>query len=282
MSFDSGSSPAQVLEPRVVPPGTWDALADSEGCKQLVERKIVLPILRQDLAQKHGLAPARAVLLFGPRGTGKTHFAPAIAARLEWALIEADLSTVGTYPARLASLFRQLFRLRDVVVFFDEFEHLGMSRAHDHIEGRPITNEFLKRMDGLSEGGRMLLICATNHVDELDPALLRPGRFDFVVPIGPPDAIARRRLLTDCLTRAEDAEVDLDRVVADVDGLTAADIVDVWNRAAQRPFERELSTGRGARVTTDDLLAAIAKHRPSLSREDLQLFESQEREFARL
>ena len=281
MSFDSGRTPTQVLEPTAVPPGTWDALAESEGRKQLVEREIVLPILRKDLARKHGLAPARAVLLFGPRGTGKTHFARAIAARLEWALIEADLSAVALYPARLARLFRQLFGLRSVVVFFDEFEHLGMRRAPERTEGRSITNEFLKRLDALSEGGQMLLICATNHVDQLDPALLRPGRFDFVIPVGPPDATARRRLLEGCLTRAQGAEVDLGRVVGAVEGLTAADIVEVWNRAAQRPFERELTTGRRAQVTTDDLLAAVATHRPSLSREDLEAFEHQVREFAR-
>src|SRR5919108_1729908 len=136
MSFDSRLSATPVLEPTAVPPATWDALTDSEGRKQLVERKIVQPILRGDLARKHGLTSARTVLLFGPPGTGKTHFARAIAGRLRWALIEADLSAVALYPARLARLFRQLFDLREVVVFFDEFEHLGMRRAPERTEGR--------------------------------------------------------------------------------------------------------------------------------------------------
>lgn len=265
-----------------MPPATWDALTDSEGRKELVERKIVLPILRRDLARKHGLAPAKAVLLFGPPGTGKTHFARAIAARLGWALIEADLSAVALHSARLARLFRQLFSLHEVVVFFDEFDHLGMRRVRDNAEGRPVTNELLKRLDALSDDGRLLLICATNHVDQLDPALLRPGRFDFVVPVGPPDSVARRQMLLDCLARAENADVDLERVASSTNGLTAADLGDVWNHAAQRTFERELTSGQGARVTTDDLLAAISTRRPSLSREDLAAFDRQVREFARV
>jgi transitional endoplasmic reticulum ATPase len=282
MSLDSGRSPTPALEPTTIPPSIWDALTDSEGRKRLVERKILLPLLRKHLARKHGLAPARAVLLFGPPGTGKTHFARAIAARLEWALIEADLSAVALHPVRLANLLRQLFGLREVVVLFDEFEHLAMRRAPDRTEGRSITNEFLKWFDTLVTDGRLLLVCATNHVDLLDPALLRPGRFDFVVPVEPPDAMARRQLFEECLTRAEAAQVDLDRIVSAAEGLTAADIAEVWNRAAQRSFERELTTGRSSPVTTEDLVGAIATHRPSLSREDLEAFEHQMRAFARL
>ena len=282
MSLDPRPPTAPTLEPTAVPPATWNALTDSEGRKDLVERKIVLPILRRSLARKHGLAAARAVVLFGPPGTGKTHFARAIAARLGWALIEADLSAIALYPARLARLFRQLFGLREVVVFFDEFEHLAMRRAPENAGGRPVTNEFLKWLDALSEDDHLLLVCATNHVDLLDPALLRPGRIDFIMPVGPPDAAARRHLLEDRLARSENADVDVERAVGAAEGLTAADIGEVWNRAAQRAFERELTSERGARVTTDDLLAAIATHRPSLSRDDLAAFERQVREFARV
>jgi transitional endoplasmic reticulum ATPase len=269
------------LEPTAVPPAAWDALADDDGRKRLVEQKIVLPILRKDLARKHGLQPPRAILLFGPTGTGKTHFVRAIAARLGWALIEADLSPVALYPARLAELFNQLFALRHVVVFFDEFEHLGMRRATQNAQTRPVTNEFLKRLDTVSKRGRLLLACATNHVDQLDPALLRPGRFDFVLPVGPPDAAARAQLLEERLSLAEETQVEIGRVVAATEHLTAADIVEVWNQAAQRAFERELANERTARVTTDDLLAAVATHRPSLSHEDLERFQRQVHQFAR-
>jgi len=279
---DSSLPPAPGLEPTAVPPTSWDSLADSEGRKQFIERKIVLPILKRDLARKHGLTPARAILLFGPPGTGKTRFARAIAARLEWALIEADLSSVALSSERLAGLFQQLFSLREVLVFFDEFEHLGMRRVQAATENRPVTNEFLKRLEGLSEGGRLLLVCATNHVELLDPALLRPGRFDFVVPLGPPDASGRRQLLENSLARSERVEVALDQAVAATEGLTAADIAEVWNRAAQRAFERELTTGRPTRVVTDDVLIAARTHRPSLSRANVEAFENQVREFARL
>jgi transitional endoplasmic reticulum ATPase len=282
MSRDAPSGTVSRLEPTAVPPAAWDALADSDGRKQLVEQRIILPILRKDLALKHGLQPPHAILLFGPTGTGKTHFVRAIAARLGWALIEADLSPVALYPARLADLFNQLFGLRQVLVFFDEFEHLGMRRGTQNTEGRPITNEFLKRLDAVSKRGRLLLACATNHVDQLDPALLRPGRFDFVLPLGPPDAAARAQLIQDRLSLAEETDVDIARVVAATEHLTAADIAEVWNRAAQRAFERELATARTARVTTEDLLAATATHRPSLGPDELDHFERQVREFARL
>jgi SpoVK/Ycf46/Vps4 family AAA+-type ATPase len=89
-------------------------------------------------------------------------------------------------------------------------------------------------------------------------------------------------MLEDCVSRGEDADVDLARVAGATRGMTAADIGEVWNRAAQRAFEREL-TGLGAdRVTTDDLLAAAETHRPSLRPDDVAVFERQVREFARV
>lgn len=282
MSSDPPPPSAPVPEPTAVPPAAWNALTDSGGRKELLERKIVLPILHRELAHKHGLAPARALLLFGPPGTGKTHFTRAIAARLGWALIEADLSAVALQPARLARLFRELFARREVVGFFDEFEHLGMRRAPDNAGGRPVTNEFLKGLDALSNDDNLLLVCATNHVDLLDPALLRPGRFDFILPVGPPDAAARRHLLEGRQACSENADVDLERASGAAEGLTAADIGEVWNRAAQQAFERELTSRRTARVTTEDVLTAVETHRPSLSPDDLAAFEQQVREFARV
>jgi transitional endoplasmic reticulum ATPase len=274
--------PSTVLKPVPVSPRAWEELAISDAGKQFVDHKVVLPLQRSELAGKHGLAPPRAVLLFGPPGTGKSQIPRAIACRLEWSLIEADLSTVVQDPVRLADLFRESFQREGVVVFFDEFEHLGLRRAPERADTRVLTNEFLKSVDALRDDGQLLLVCATNHVALLDPALLRPGRFDFIVPVGPPDGATRQQLLQSRVRRSDGARVDVDRVAAATDGLTAADITELWQRAAQQAFERELFTGRPTRVGTDDLLGSSENLRPTLSDEDRAAFERDARAFARL
>jgi transitional endoplasmic reticulum ATPase len=274
--------PSAKLKPVPVSPHAWEELAISDAGKQFVDRKIVLPLQRSELAGKHGLAPPRAVLLFGPPGTGKSQLPRAIASRLGWSLIEADLSTVVQDPVRLADLFRESFQREDVVVFFDEFEHLGLRRAPERTDTRVLTNEFLKSVDALRADGQLLLVCATNHVTLLDPALLRPGRFDFIVPVGPPDGATRQQLLQSRVRRSDGARVDVDRVAAATDGLTAADITELWQRAAQQAFEREFFTGRPTRVGTDDLLVSSENLRPTLSDEDRAAFERDARAFARL
>ena len=143
-----------------------------------------------------GSHPPRAVVLFGPPGTGKTTFAKAIASRLDWAFVEVFPSRLAADPAGLAGALRETFQrideLEHAVVLIDEVEEIASHRRGDPpspLQG--VTNELLKIIPAFRERPDRLLVCATNFIRSLDSAFLRHGRFDYVIPIGLPDADAQ-------------------------------------------------------------------------------------------
>jgi transitional endoplasmic reticulum ATPase len=144
-----------------------------------------------------------------------------------------------------------------------------------------ITNEFLKQIPRLREAQRHLLACATNWVARLDPAFLRPGRFDYVLPVGPPNADARRPIWRRYVEEITNEDVDFDAIVRASELFTPADIEFAARKAAQRAFEREYFEGTRQRAGTDDFLAAIGETRPTLTAEIVTSFEEETRRFAR-
>ncbi|MBI3965363.1 MAG: ATP-binding protein [Chloroflexi bacterium] len=250
----------------------WERLAGLTQLKSLIERRVVLPIHERTRAEKHGLTPPGAMLLFGPPGTGKTALAQAIAGRLGWPFIDVDLAMVALDSVRLRRLFARLFRLEQSVIFFDEFEHLGLKRDGQTGPVEPITVQLLRGLPKLRASGNVLVICATNYVRLLDPAVLRPGRFDLVLPIGPPEPADRHELLRWLLARHRRGVVDFERVVERSEGLTFADLQAVCQSAAQAAFEREVRHGGESRLETSDLLLALDQARPTLVGEEREAF----------
>jgi SpoVK/Ycf46/Vps4 family AAA+-type ATPase len=126
-----------------------------------------------------------------------------------------------------------------------------------------------------------LLVCATNWVGRLDPAFLRPGRFDYVLPVGPPDAEAREAIWKRYTEEITDQALDLGRLVVASELFTPADIEFAARKAAQMAFEREHFEGEHHRATTTEFLAAIEQTKPTLSEEIVASFQSDEQRFAR-
>jgi len=271
----------QDISPTQVEPGAWEALAGMAELKSQIERLVLLPVRERARAERHQLSLPGAILLFGPPGTGKTALARAISGRLGWAFVEVDLSMVALDSARLRRLFEQMFRLEEAVIFFDEFEHLGLKRDGHTMTVEPLTAELLRGLPTLHANGRVLAICATNYIRLLDPALLRPGRFDLVLPVGLPDAADRAALLQRLLERRPADTIDLAAVVARSEGLTPADLGAVCQRAAQAAFEREVEQGRETRIRTADLLAALERYNPTVSPEEMEAFTADAARFAR-
>ncbi|MFI8341590.1 ATP-binding protein [Streptomyces sp. NPDC085639] len=266
------------------PGGLWQKVAGMQREKQLIERRLVLPLAHPGLAAQHGVEPPRAVMLFGPPGTGKSTFAHATASRLGWPFLEL-------FPARLAAeyglasglnrRFDEIARLDHVLVFIDEVEEIAGTRSGADATAVGVVNELLKAIVRFRSQEGRLLVCATNDVTTLDPAFLRHGRFDYVLPIGPPDDRARTALWESYLALAG-AEADSAVLATASEGFTPADIAHVARTVSQVHFERTFDTGTRARPTTEDYLATIGGTRPTVSAAMAQEFARQTETFARI
>jgi GNAT superfamily N-acetyltransferase len=271
---------------RLLPPGLWQDMAGMEQEKQIIERRIIAPLAHPDVADRYGVRPPKAAILFGPPGTGKTSFAKAISSRLGWPFVELFPSRLaaaatGGLAASLRETFAELAELDELVLFIDEVEEIAAARSGASTAELGVTNELLKLIPAFREHDNRLLVCATNSIHLLDSAFLRPGRFDYVIPVGPPDQPARTAVWLRYLGVAN-ASVDVDRLVAESELFTPADIEFAARKGAQAAFEREILHGRGEPAVTDDYLTAIGDIRPTLTAAMLAEFTEDKAQFARL
>ncbi|WP_276814915.1 CDC48 family AAA ATPase [Desulfurococcus amylolyticus] len=275
-----------------VPSVHWDDIGGLEDVKQELREAIEWPMKYPHVFEKMGLEPPKGILLFGPPGTGKTLLAKAVATESGANFItvrgpEVLSKWVGESEKAIRQIFRRARMVAPAVVFFDEIDSIAGIRGSDPsgVIDR-IVNQLLTELDGIQPLRRVVTIAATNRPDLLDPALLRPGRFDRLVYVPPPDYNARLQIFkvhTRKLPLAGD--VNLDELARRTEGYTGADIAAVCREASLIALrERYRSTGTldVVKVGMEHFIKALEKVPPSLSKSDIEMYERLAKELKRV
>jgi cell division protease FtsH len=260
-----GRSQARRVQPDAQARVTFDDVAGiDEAENELVE--IVDFLKNPKRYQRLGARIPRGVLLYGPPGTGKTLLARAVAGEAHAAFFSLSASEfveaiVGVGASRVRDLFKQAKEAAPSIIFIDELDAIGRSRSGSggfsggHDEREQTLNQILTEMDGFEAGTNVIVLGATNRQEILDPALLRPGRFDRRIAVQPPDRNGRAQILR-IHTRSVplDDSVDLDAIAASTPGMTGADLALLVNEAALYAARRDHE-----RVELSDFTDAIEK-----------------------
>jgi transitional endoplasmic reticulum ATPase len=241
-----------------------------DALKEQIGLKIIHPLKHPEMYRAYGRPIGGGILMYGPPGCGKTHLARATAGEVDATFISVGIHEVldmwiGQSERNLAELFKQARDQAPCVLFFDEVDALASRRSDFRTSaGRPLINQFLSELDGIDGGNDgLLVLAATNAPWHLDPAFRRPGRFDRVLFVPPPDVPARAAIL-EILTRGKPADrLDFDKVARKTDGFSGADLKAVLDLAIEGKLTDAIRTGRAAPITTDDLLKGAKNVRPS-------------------
>src|SRR5688572_7555886 len=230
---------------------TWDDVAGVEEAK--AELQEVVDFLRHPKRfQRLGARVPKGILLYGPPGTGKTLLAKAVARESGAKFYSQSAAAfvemfAGLGAARIRRLFAMARSNRPAIIFIDEIDAVGGERGSDNNSEREQTlNQLLVEMDGLNSTGDLVVIAASNLLEKLDPALLRPGRFDRQVFVSPP-AVAGREAILKVHTAGKPVEdCDLELIARQTAGLTGADLANLANEAAIFAARAHQSTIRQA------------------------------------
>ena len=256
-----------------VPNVKWEEVGGLSTVKSRLIEAVEWPLRYGHLFAQAGLRPSRGILLVGPPGCGKTLLAKALATESQAnfvAIKGADLHAkyVGESEQRLRDIFRRARQAAPCILFFDELDAFLPTRGMmglDAAVSERILAQFLVEMDGIEELKGVLVLGATNRVDRLDEAILRPGRFDEIVKFAPPDSMEREEILKIHLKQKPlSDEVDANYLAGLTEGWSGAELSAACNRAAllavQRAVHGELK--RMSPITREDLLQALRQIRP--------------------
>jgi transitional endoplasmic reticulum ATPase len=259
----------------------WDDIGGLDDAAEKLREGVELPLRNPEAFDRLGIRPAKGFLLYGPPGTGKTLLAKAVAKEAEANFISIKSSDVlskwyGESEQQISKMFARARQVAPCVIFIDEIDSLVPARGSEANEPQVtarVVNTILAEMDGMEEMNSIVVIGATNRPWLVDPALLRPGRFDELVYVGPPDEGGRRLILgihTRNMPLAKD--VDLDAIAAQTPRYTGADLEDVVRRAGLVAIRR--AGEKADKVTAADFADALAESRPTVTEEMEAEYES--------
>lgn len=255
---------AKTMELIEAPTLTYEDVGGLDEQVQEIRETVELPLTKPELFSEIGIEPPRGILLYGLPGTGKTLLAKAVANHAMATFIHMSGSElVHKFIGEGAQLVRDIFQMArekaPSIVFIDEIDAVGSIRTHDGTTGSAEVNrtmmQLLAEMDGFRERGDIKIIAATNRIDILDPALLRPGRFDRIIEIPMPNEQARLKILEIHTKKMKhDDDVDLLEIARETDGSSGAELKAISVEAGMNALRRSASS-----VSREDFQKAIRK-----------------------
>ncbi len=266
----------------------WEDIGGLEKVKQELKEAVEWPLKHPESFKRMGIRPPRGLLLYGPPGTGKTLVAKAVAKESEANFIQVKgpslLSMwVGESEKGIRKIFERARQVAPCIVFFDEIDSLAGRRGSGMDGGSKVTehvlNQLLAEMDGIEENSDVVVLGATNRPDILDPAIMRPGRFDRVLLVGPTDKKGRLEIFkihTKNMPLAKD--VDIHELAEKTEGYVGSDIEGVCREAAMLALRKNIDADK---VSKEFFEEAMAKIKPSVTKADIEKYKKVEENYLR-
>lgn len=266
LDADEDESLAELEKPSM----KFEDVGGMTDVKEDIQVKIIYPLQHADMFAAYGKKVGGGILMYGPPGCGKTMLARATAGEVNAAFLSVGINDVldmwiGNSEKNLHGIFQQARRNRPCVVFFDEVDALGASRSDmRRTGGRHLINQFLAELDGVdADNEGVLFLAATNAPWHLDSAFRRPGRFDRIIFVPPPDTEAREEIFKLALAGKPTEKVNIEKLAAKTTDFSGADITAVVDTAVEAKLKEAVKTGMPKPITTSDLMSAVKKTRPS-------------------
>lgn len=241
-----------------------------ERVKEEISIKIIQPLQNPEVYKAYGKKIGGGILLYGPPGCGKTFVAKATAGEINAKFINIGLHDIldmwiGNSEKNLHEIFEMARRNTPCVLFFDEVDAMGASRSDlKQSAMRHVINQFLAELDGVgSDNEGVLILAATNAPWGVDPAFRRPGRFDRIIFVEPPDEAARVEILKSHLKGKPAGDIDVEKIAAAAKDYSGADLKAIIDIAVEDKLRESLSKGAIQPIHTKDLQKAIKQHRPT-------------------
>jgi len=261
-----------------IPNVRWEDIGGLEEVKQLLKEAVEWPLRNADSFRRLGIEAPKGILLYGPPGTGKTMLAKAVANQSDANFISVKGSALlskwyGESEKRVEEIFRKARQVSPSIIFLDELDALvpirGGAVGEPHVTER-IVNQLLSEMDGLEELRGVVVIGATNRPDIIDPALLRPGRFDEMIMVPVPGLESRRKIFRVHLQKMPLAgDVDIEEMVKLTEQYTGADIAAVVRKAGRLALREDMQTEE---VSQKHFLTALLEIGPSVTPDTMKYY----------
>ena len=248
----------------------FSSIGGMEEVKKEISLKIIQPLKHPELYKAYGKKIGGGILLYGPPGCGKTHIAKATAGEINANFINVGINEIldmwiGNSEKNLHEIFETARKNTPCVIFIDEIDALGANRNDmSKSGGRTLINQFLAELDGLNSNNEGILILgATNTPWHLDPAFRRPGRFDRIIFVSPPDEKAKEEIYKLILKEKPTEKLDIEKLSKKSKDFSGADIKSVIDIAIEEKLQKSFETGNLEPISMNSLLKAIKNINPS-------------------